>query len=385
MQEYFCSTKIFLPKFYILIFTFYIYYMSFFSRLLQPPSYLNLPVFALDISDRSFKYMQFEKTSGGRRVRAFGSGVLPEGLVQSGVITDTSKVASLLKEQLADKKFRYAALALPEEKGFVRSIRMPRVAPEELREAVALQLEEYVPLPPEETSFVYHVLPETDTNSIDVLIAAYPTQLIALYRDTMDQAGFISVSLEMESQAIARSVIPVIEEKDAILVIDIGLTRTSFLFAKNGYTQLTSTIPIGGSTIHESIMKTFHVSEAEAEQLKKDYGIGRTKEGKRVHNALLPLIISIQGEIQRRVEFWQENMRQDKKTQGTAQLNRIYLCGREANLIGLPQYLSAQLQTPVSLPNVWINAFPNQYIVPEIEFRDSLGYATSIGLALGAE
>lgn len=359
--------------------------MSFFSRLLQPPPYLSLPVFALDISDRSFKYIQFEKTPQGRRVRAFGSGTFPDGLIQSGVITDTSKLAALLREQLANKKFRYVALALPEEKGFVRSIRMPRVAPEELREAISLQLEEYVPLPPEETSFVYHVLPEAAPNTMDVLIAAYPTELITIYRDAIEQAGFIPVSLEIESQAIARSVIPVMEEKDAILVIDIGLTRTSFLFAKNGYTQLTSTIPLGGNTMHESIMKALGVPKEKAEQLKKDYGLGHTKEGKHVYDALLPLITSVQDEIQRRVEFWQEEMRKEKKTKKTSELNHIYLCGREANLIGLPQYLSTQLQTPVSLPNVWINALPNQQVVPEIEFRDSLGYATSIGLALGAE
>ena len=359
--------------------------MSFFSRLFQPPSYLKLPVFALDISDRSFKYIQFEETTQGRRVRAFGSKMFPEGLVQSGVIIDTAKLAAVLREQLPDKTFRYVALALPEEKGFVRTIRMPQVAPEELREAIALQLEEYVPLTPEETSFAYHVLPENVSGSMEVLIAAYPTQLITLYRDTMEQAEFIPISLEIESQAIARSVIPANQEKDATLVVDIGLTRTSFLFAKNGYTQLTSTIPVGGSTMHESIMKALHVSEKEAEQLKKDHGMGHANEGKRVYDALLPLIISIENEIQRRTEFWQEEMRREKKMQEAPKLNHIYLCGREANLIGLPQHLSFRLQTPVSLPNVWINALPDQHFVPEIEFRDSLGYATSIGLALGAE
>lgn len=359
--------------------------MSLFSRLLQPPPYTQLPVFALDISDRSFKYIQFQKTSHGRRVETFGSGSFPDGLIQSGVITDTAKLAALLQEQLPPKKFRYVALALPEEKGFVRSIRIPEVAAEELREAIALQLEEYVPLPPEETSFVYHVLPEAAPHSMDVLIAAYPTALIAMYRDTMNQAGFVPVSLEIESQAIARSIIPPAEEKESVLIIDIGLTRTSFLFAKNGYTQLTFTIPIGGVTMHESIMKALHVSEAEAEQLKKDHGMGHAKESKHVYEAILPLVTSLEQEIQRHIEFWQEEMGKENKTRGVPKLNRMYLCGREANLIGLPQYLSTQLQVPVSLPNVWINALSNQQLVPEIEFRDSLGYATSIGLALGAE
>lgn len=359
--------------------------MSFLSRILQPPAYLKLPVFALDISDRSFKYMQFKETAQGRRLHAFGSGTIAEGLVHSGVITDIAKLAETLRNQLAGKTFRHTALALPEEKGFVRTIHMPQIAEEELREAIALQLEEYIPLPPEQTSFAYHVLPEHTPHTMDILIAAYPTQLITAYRDVANQAGFVPVSMEIESQAIARAVIPPSKEKEAVLVVDIGLTRTSFLFAQNGYTQLTSTIPVGGNMMHEAIQKALAVSEKEAEQLKKDQGLSRTIEGKQVYNALLPLIVSIYNEIRHRTEFWQEETREQKKTRELPKLSNIYLCGREANLIGLPQYLSSELRMPVSLPNVWINALPGQAFVPEIEFRDSLGYATSIGLALGAE
>ena len=327
--------------------------------------------------------MQFEETERTRGVKKFGTGAIPEGLVASGVITDTAKLAALLREALADKKFQYVALALPEEKGFVRTIRMPQIDPDEIREAVALQLEEYVPLPPEDTSFAYHILPEDDPTSMDVLIAAYPTPLITQYRDMVIKAGFTPVSLEIESQAVARAIIPAEKEKEAVLVVDIGLTRTSFLFAKNGYTQLTSTIPVGGKTIHEAIMKALNVSEEKAEQLKIQHGIGHTKEGAQVYEALLPLITTVQNEIQRRIEYWREKTRNETKNQKAPELHHVYLCGREANLIGLPSHLFAQLHVPVTLPNVWVNALPDKQFVPEIEFRDSLGYATSIGLALG--
>ena len=359
--------------------------MSFFSHLFHPPAQLKLPVFALDISDRSFKYIQFEETANGRRTKLFGSGTIAEGIITSGDITDSKKLAQTLREQLVNGMPQFVALALPEEKGFVRTITMPKVTLDELHEAVVLQLEEYIPLPPDQVSFAYHMFPGTHAEVIDVLVAAYPTVLIQTYCSAVEQAGFLPVSLEIESQAIARAIIPTVEETEPVLVVDIGLTRTSFLFAQNGYTKLTSTIPIGGHTMHEAIMKTLHVSETEAEKAKIEFGLGRTTGGKKIYEALSPVVSAIQNEIERRTEFWNDEMRREAKIQKKQELKRIYLCGREANLIGIAPHLSSQLRTPVALANVWVNALSDQRFVPEIEFRDSLGYATSIGLALGIE
>lgn len=359
--------------------------MSFLSHFTQPPAYLKFPVFALDISDRSFKYLKFKETPRGLRLDYFGAGALAENLVNSGVIANTAAVAEAIRRELSTKPHRHVALALPEEKGFVRTIRMPRISPDEVREAISLQLEEYIPLPAEDVSFAYHILPDGSSETMNVLIAAYPTSLITAYKETVEKAGLMLVSLEIESQAIARSVIPRAEEQGAVLVVDIGLTRTSFLFAQDGYTQLTSTMPLGGKTMHEAIIQALRVDEKEAERLKKEQGLSRTAEGQPVCDALLPLVDSVANEIKRRVEFWRGETAEgtpDKKAR--AVLNRTYLCGREANLIGLPQYLSSRLGIPVTIANVWTNAISDPSYIPDIEFRDSLGYATSVGLALGA-
>jgi type IV pilus assembly protein PilM len=352
--------------------------MSLFSRYIQPPAYLKLPIFALDISDRSFKYIKFKETPRGQHIDDYGSEPLPDGLVASGIITDTASLAAVLKKHFEKKPIRHVALSLPEEKGFVRTIRMPRVPVEEMREAISLQLEDYVPLPPDETSFAYHALPARNANTMDVLLAAYPTTLLQSYKKTADEAGLTVASLEIESQAIARSVIPADEEKNGILVVDIGLTRTSFMFAQYGYTQLTSTIPIGGASMHSALSKQLHISEKEAERLKIEYGLLNSKDSKQVFTALVPLVDSIKTEIERRVAYWQAET-------SAKELSHIYLCGREANLIGLPNLLTTQLGVPATLANVWTNIITDPAYVPEIEFRESLGFATSVGLALGVQ
>ena len=38
---------------------------------------------------------------------------------------------------------------------------------------------------------------------------------------------------------------------------------------------------------------------------------------------------------------------------------------------------------PVEIANVWINIMNPQKLIPEIDFKQSLSFATSLGLALG--
>jgi type IV pilus assembly protein PilM len=357
--------------------------MLFLNRYLQPPSYLYFQFFGLDISDRSFKFIALKKTLPGPQIERYGTEDLPEGLVKAGVITNVDDLAKILKQKFADTPIRHVTLALPEEKGFVRTIHMPRIPPEEQREALSLQLDEHIPLPSEEISFTHHVLPGHDPKTMDVLIAAFPTPLLETYKRVVEQADLIPLTFEIESQAIARAVIPPTEQTDVVLVIDIGHTRTSFLFAQNGYTQFTSTLPIGGLTMHEYITKALQVNETDAEQLKIQHGLSQTEKGKAVYDALLPLIQIIANEAMRRAMFWRNEMTGHKETKTTDFLRHVYLCGREANLIGLPRHLSFHLNAPVSLANVWVNMVKNPSYIPEIEFRESLGYATSVGLALG--
>ena len=61
---------------------------------------------------------------------------------------------------------------------------------------------------------------------------------------------------------------------------------------------------------------------------------------------------------------------------------KIILCGGSANLAGLPEYLSSNMNIVVEVANVWANTFSLNDIVPDISQPQSLSYATTVGLAL---
>ena len=64
-------------------------------------------------------------------------------------------------------------------------------------------------------------------------------------------------------------------------------------------------------------------------------------------------------------------------------IERILMCGGDANIPGLLEYLSSGLDTPIAFANPWINILPSfDKEIPPMTFNNSLRYATALGLAL---
>ena len=359
--------------------------MKFFSHFFRTPSYLHVPAFGLDISDNSLKYARLAPRGDGFVLGEYGQAEIPAGIIASGVILKEAALTEILSRAFALKRnLHYVSLSLPEEKGFVRVVRLPLMSPEELQEAVPLQLEEQVPLSAAEASMSYQVLPPDQPGAEyqDIVLVAFPRGLVDSYITTARAAGLIPIALELEAQATSRSVIPASERSKTILIADIGLTRTGFMIVENGVVEFTSTMPIGGKHINQAIQDTLRVSAAETEKVKIRYGLSPSPEGTQITLALAPILAAIREEAARRIEFWHAHaVDLGKKT--TREVEKMFLCGGDANLIGFTGYLSAELNIPVSLANVWVNTSRNHSYVPEIEFNASLGYATAVGLALG--
>ncbi|OGZ44649.1 MAG: hypothetical protein A2756_05560 [Candidatus Ryanbacteria bacterium RIFCSPHIGHO2_01_FULL_48_27] len=361
--------------------------MFHFKHLFSAPSYLRLPAFGLDISDNSLKYIKLKEMRSGYRLQDFGEAKIPTGIIESGSIKKQNDFVNILKETFGSKKhLRHVSLSLPEEKGFLRIIRLPKMSIPEINEAIPFQLEENVPLSAEEAAFDYEILPTTNPKAdfLDILIVAFPKIIIDSYLDAIEEAGLTPISLEMEAQAMARAIISPEDLQKTILVADIGLTRTGLFIVDHGLVEFTSTVPIGGRHINKALMEAFSVPLEEAEKIKITHGLSQTPEGKKIALALASIVNAIKEEAARRIDFWQAHAPAVIAGGKATPIEKMYLCGGDANLTGLSSYLSYELKIPVSLANVWVNVVQDSKYVPEIEFNKSLAYTTTIGLALGA-
>jgi len=353
---------------------------NFFLRNFPPPKWLEIPAFGLDISDRSFKFVELRAQNGRLALGRFGRKAVGEGILQSGEIKNKDALIELLASSFHSMRGEAVAVSLPEEKAFVGSATLPKMAPGEVREALEVGLEEYIPLPAGEAVFDFEIV-KTDENldHTDVVIVAFPRSLVQNYLEVVKAAGLRPSVFQMEVHALARATLAP-DSKESAMLVDFGRTRTSFIIVSGGMVRFTSTVALAGEELDRAISKTLGVDVFEAERLKKEWGLVRASESKKIFDALLPTVSSIKDEISRHLIFWKSHAQHLHVP--SPEVRQIYLAGGDANLRGFSEYLSYEFKLPVKLANPWVNITDFENYIPEITYRESLSYGTALGLAL---
>lgn len=339
----------------------------------------SFPAIGVDISDESFKYLRLENRQGRREVAFFGGHDLPKDTIESGEIKNSKALSDILKTVFKPyrSKYPYLILSLPEEKGFLRLVRMQRIPEAEVRQALEFQLEEHIPYPPAELIFDFRILPAPgpkQTPEMRLVVTAYPRAIVESYMKAVEDAGFTPVIFELESQAVARAVAPK-GTAEALLVGDIGRTRTTFSIVYRGSVHFTSTIRLGGRDIDAVLTSALHVSESEAAEIKIGRGIDHASE--EIIKSLTPALGVLKEEAERQIAFWDH-----RKEEGEPAITHVYLCGGDAHLKGLPEYLTGELGIPVERGRIWENLFDTKTYVPPMRAHTTLRYATAFGLAM---
>ncbi len=103
-------------------------------------------------------------------------------------------------------------------------------------------------------------------NKKNLLVVAVAKIVVDQTMEVLELAGLDPVGLEIESIAQARSLLLEKNEKETILIIDIGDRRTSFSVTKGGVTCFTSSIPLCGQSLTEVISKRMDITFEEAEK-----------------------------------------------------------------------------------------------------------------------
>lgn len=349
------------------------------SKIFPLPRYVESPSMGLDISDRSLKFAELKNRNKHLELETFGSRIVPEGLLVSGEIKNKGGLIDFLKKDFEDFSGKEVSLSLPEEKAFVGLITLPIMPVSNVREALELQLDEHIPLPPTETFFDYELLYSASKDHMDAVFVAFPRKLVEDYRDVLVAAGLKPRVFEMETQALTRSILPE-NEKGTVMIIDFGRTRTSFAIVTDGIVRFSSTVALAGESINKILAKVFETDVYGAEMIKKESGFVRTKENQEVFNSILPIISSIRDEILRHLSYWRNHA--NHVHHPNPEVSKIYLCGGDSNLVGFSEYLAYELKIPVVLGNPWVNITSFDEYIPKITLRESLTYATALGLAL---
>ncbi|MFA6393233.1 MAG: pilus assembly protein PilM [Candidatus Paceibacterota bacterium] len=342
------------------------------------PSYLAMNSFAIDISDQSIKYGELLATPEGLRLGRFGKEKIPPGVVVSGKIEDQNQLVAILKQLKEKEHLDFVRVSLPEEQMYLFTLLLPKADEKELRDIILLQIEEHIPLKAVDTIFEYDIISKSDVNTL-VLVSAIATSTVDGYLSSFKKAGLSALSFELEAQAIARSVIPV-DDKEPTMIVDFGDTRTGVSIVHDGKVFFTTTLDMGGVNLTNMISKNFTLPFEKAEEMKRSYGLDGISNIENIFPVILNEISVLRDELNKQYLYWKSH---DNCGISHDQINRIVLCGGDANLTGLSDYLEASMKIKVDHANAWVNISNMKNGVPNMSFEESLGYVTVLGLALG--
>ena len=352
-------------------------------------SQITPPAFGLDLSDLSLKIAFFKKYKQEIRLESFVREEISPGIIKGGEIQKKEELMKVIEktiEEVKGKKLKtsYVICSLPEQHAFVKIIQLPKMKLAEVKEAVKWEAEANIPVSIEEVYLDWQIVkPLTNhLDHLDILINAVPKTFVNDYVKVLKGAGLKLFVLEVESMATARSLIKGGISRKPTLIIDLGATRTSFIISSGYAPRFTTSIPISNQQMISTIAAKLKVGAEEARKMKIESGLNKNKDNGKVFDALLPTLNDLTVQIQKYIVFHKEHaIPHEHGSEGD--IFKIMLCGGGANLEGLPQFLSERLKIPVVCGNPWVNILKSPLKeVPELSYKESLAYATALGLAL---
>lgn len=354
--------------------------LMFFKNFPVPRSMNIYDGVGVDLSEVSLRFVRLVPKDGGFELRDFGEYFLPEGVISLGKIQKPDILKDILIRFKKEHNINFVRVSLPESVAYLAEMDIPSVKNSELYESIELQLEEYIPMKAADAAFDYRII-ETEKNKpgmISLLVSAVSKNTASSYSDVFNSAGISLLSLEPDSNALMRAVIPK-GSPETSMILDLGRVKTGVYIVSRGATFFVSDIDIGENDLPSAFMKGLNVSADEAKQM-----LGKLHSNEKLSAEAVKIVSSFFGEIKEGVDkhltYWDST--KDKNGAKREHISRIVLCGSGAALLGLPEYLLGSLHVAVDVANVWSNIFSFDKDIPKIPFRDSLLYSTAIGLAL---
>lgn len=351
---------------------------------------LEPEAFGLDISASSLKIARLRRQKKGFNLVSFGEQIIQKEVIENGEIKDENTLAAVIKEgvkRIKGERIRtkYVICSLPEEKGFIQIIQMPKIRKAELKKAVLYEAENYIPLPVEEVYLDSQIIPPVynHLDHSDVLLVAFPKKIADSYIYCLKKAGLQPKALELESLAIARALVKNEVVPYSLLIIDLGSIRTGLIIYSGYSLRFTTSVSISYSDFVEAIKKEFEVSFSKAEELQLKYGlVSKKAEGRRVRKSLIPVLVDFVRHVKKYIDYYYSHAFHEHLPPDGRGIKKIILCGRGACLKGLTDFLFEELRIPVELGNPWVNINLSLQEKPPLPQEESVKYTTALGLAL---
>ncbi len=339
----------------------------------------------IDISDRSIKIASV--TSGSsREFRTVCWSPLEPDLIKRGIIQDVPKLVQELQKTCTKcspfpVEGKDVVVSIPERQSFVRVLDLPLMSDAEIDEAVGWAIRKDLPFDLDRVYLDWQpIAGATSANIRQVVVGAAQKEVVDPLLAALDGAGFIVKALELEAQAMVRSLLPIDAlSVEGVAICDLGATTTKVIYFDKGSMRFTLALPTGGDQLTATLVEKFGLSPEAALEKKSIIGIlAREGNDGEIAYALREAVLSLLTQVQSGI---QSALSQLSATSG---LRGILLSGGGANLPGIRDAFSEVFPgIPVDVGNPLINlSSVGKRGTVAVTPQDASHFVTAIGLAL---
>lgn len=264
-------------------------------------------------------------------------------------------------------------VSVPGQHTLARFTKLPPVAPKRIPDIVRYEADQQIPFDMDEVIWDYQTFTQEGLPDIEVGIFAMKRELLREHLLHFEQMAIEPIAVQSVPLAIYNAAhFDGLLGKETTVLLDIGAENTDLVVATtNGL--WTRTIPLGGNNFTESLVKSFKLSFAKAENLKRT--AESSKYRRQIFQAMRPVFADLVQELQRSIGFY-------SSTHRDANIEKVICVGNAFKLPGLQKYLQQNLGMAVETPTAFRKVVPSDAANAETLKSELLSFYASYGLAL---
>lgn len=220
-------------------------------------------ILALDIGYKAIKVVDGKINKKGVSILSHGVCSTPDNAFTDGNINDkrviTDSISTLINQN--NIKPKSIIMGIKGSDIIMRHIEMPLMPSKQLRQAVKLEVQQYLPMDPNEYIIDSKIIDKTDTKekkTYNVLLVAAPKKKIEDYMFIADRLGIKVDAIDV----FANSIVRIFENnneflKRSICTVDMGYSSTTVTIIENGKLFLEKEIASGINELDEMVGRVF--------------------------------------------------------------------------------------------------------------------------------
>lgn len=269
-------------------------------------------------------------------------------------------------------------IGVPGQQTFARFCKLPPVESKKIPEIVRFEASQQIPFDMEDVVWDYQVFQTPDLPDVEVGIFAMRKDLIRKHLEYFAALGIAPRMIQTIPLALYNfcrfDVEEEIEEGTATVIVDVGSQHTDLIVVEPN-SAWSRNIPLGGNSFTEALVKSFKLTFAKAENLKRT--AATSKYARQIFQAMRPVFADLVAEIQRSIGFYSSTHRE-------IELKKVLACGNAFYLPGLQKYLENNLTIGGGVSKLEkFNAMLTSATANAPQFTDNiLSFGPAYGLAL---